>query len=234
MTTNPVPYPQESAADIAHSLVRVAVGSVPGIGNVASELLGFVAAAPVELRREKWAQSVGELLGQLSQAQRVDLHELRNNAQFIDCVLLATRSAIATGREEKLAALRAALANTAMGSGLGDVDELRFIRLVDEFSVWHLAVLRFLSDPKNAIAAQAPTHRLPVMASSVNQVARLVFAKAAISDDGLEQLVKDLAVAGLIDSFGLMTMLTPYGALESRITSAGRKFLLFIERPALS
>ena len=54
--------PKPGVGDYAHTGVRAGLGAIPIAGTASIELLSAIVASPLEKRRTKWMQEVGEAL----------------------------------------------------------------------------------------------------------------------------------------------------------------------------
>lgn len=221
---NSLEPPSRSARDAAHSLVKGVTSAIPVVGGPAAELFAALVQPPLERRRDEWMQSVGLELEKLRQ-EGLDLDTLGNNEAFIDTVLHATHIALRNQQEEKRAALRSAIMNTAMGTTLDDMRRHMFLRYVDEFTAEHLGILALFDNPvKWFERAQRAFPNLHM--GGLSHV--LAEAFPALQREICEQIWKDLYRRGLVNTDGLHTMMT--GLQESRTTELGKAFLDFIQR----
>jgi len=105
----------------------------------------------LDKRKREWAQEVETAL-QVLKTQHERLPEaLAEDPEFVTALLKATAIAVATHRKEKHTLLRDFL--IAIGSRAIPDEELQhaLLRLIDELSVGHLEVLRFLQANYRAI-----------------------------------------------------------------------------------
>ena len=71
--------PKPDRRDTAYALTRAGLSSVPYIGGAAVEVLPLLLASPLERRREKWMEEVGQALRDLEENQGIILEELQSN-----------------------------------------------------------------------------------------------------------------------------------------------------------
>ena len=222
---NSLKPPSSSASDAVHSLAKVVISAIPGIGSPAAELFGAVVQPPLERRRDEWIQSVGLALEKLRR-DGLDLDTLRNNEAFIDTALQATQIALRNHQEEKRAALRNAIMNTAIGGTLDDMRRCMFLRYVDEFTPEHLGILALFDDPvKWFERAQRAFPNLYM--GGLSHV--LVGAFPALPREIYEQIWRDLYQRGLVNTDGLHTMMT--GLQDSRTTELDDSLVPLKARP---
>jgi len=63
--------------DIAHSLAKGGLGSIPVIGSLASEIFGLVVTPPLEKRRAEWMNEVAKNLKNLNPNKKLTLTYLK-------------------------------------------------------------------------------------------------------------------------------------------------------------
>ena len=204
--------PNKSSGDHGHLVLRMGLSAVPLVGGPAVELLNAVLAPPLERRRDHWMEEVAQRLKDLEAKTGVPLEELAKNDVFVDTVLHATHIALRTSQQEKLQALRNAVANAATSSA-NAVTQHMFLEWIDRFSDWHLLALRTLRDhSKGRLGGTLPA----VLSAALRQIG---------TDQALyNQVWADLHSAGLVKTKG-----------QGRVwglTDLGTRFLRFIESPA--
>ena len=91
--------------------IKTTLGKVPIPGL--AEVFSRIFAAPLEKRRLEWMKEVAGGLRKLEVEHGVRLEQLQDNPAFIDAVFRASQAAVLTSQEEKKAALRNAVLNSA-------------------------------------------------------------------------------------------------------------------------
>ena len=126
---------------------------IPVVGGLVAEL-GACLASPLEKRKADWAQEVENALKELAERHARLPVALAEDPAFVSFLLKATTAALATHRKEKRKALRSFL--VAVGSYAIPDEELQHavLKLIDDLSVGHLEVLRFLDREYNTIATK--------------------------------------------------------------------------------
>lgn len=226
--------PRENISDFGYASARGLISAVPGIGGLAAELMGQIVGPPIEERRRAWLISIAQRLEKLEAVGAVNLRELGESPQFVDCVLAASRAALASSREEKIDALRNAVTNCAIQHRFAEFEQVAFIRYIDEWSVWHIRVLTFLHDPSAALLRTVPTFVPPSLGTSLSALIRMTIKSSELDDESLSLVVDDLSLARLVSVRELATMMTSHGALGSRTTPRGQRFLKFIGESPVS
>lgn len=220
-----------SGGDVAHAVVRAAIGSVPYVGAAGVELFTMLVAPPLARRQSEWMDAVAQRLSELEAKRGISVAGLAEDPAFIDVLLLASKSAISTHHESKREALRNAVMNVACGSTISETNAHLFIRLLENFTPLHLQVLQVLHDPTAILGARAARFQNLVFGGSLNQVLIEAIPMLANEAELLNQLVNDLNYHGLVNGVNIMTMMTGAGLLQSRSTERGRAFLAFISEP---
>lgn len=136
--------PKESIADKAHSLVKGAIGGVPMVGALASEVFGMIVIQPITKRREQWMESVVEALIALEiKIKGFEIESLKENEEFISFLMETSQIAAKTHQNEKLKALRNALSNFFICEYHFD-KKFSFIKVIEDLTPGHIHLLQFL------------------------------------------------------------------------------------------
>lgn len=217
------------AKDIAYSIVKAGLGSVPIAGSAAVELFTHVVTPPLEKRRIEWMHDIGERLAKLETEGQVDLSELQDNPEFIDTVFKTTQFALRTSEAEKIEYLRNALMNTATGDSPDQSESQIFLNLIDTYTVWHIRILKLFDNPtlwfeNNSLIA--PTN---IMGGGLKIILEIAFPELKDRAEFYNLVWEDLSRAGLHDTSSLGGMITSSGLMQNRTTEFGKRFLAFIE-----
>lgn len=146
MTDKKIEVPEKSKGDTAHAIIKAGLSAIPIVGGPAAELFQNVVQPPLEKRRNKWVNQVGEKLKEL-EAKGLNLEELQQNEQFISSVMHASQLALRTHQTVKLNALRNALVNIATGQGPEEAIQHMFLDFIDSLSEMHLRILKIFQAP---------------------------------------------------------------------------------------
>jgi hypothetical protein len=190
-------------------------------------LFNAVVAPPLERRRNRWLNELADRLYALECEKRLKLDELEKNEEFISAVMNATTAALRNHQCEKLAALRNAVLNSALGKYPGEAKGTMFLALVDQFTVWHLLILRELSAVDSRPGQAYPPK------TSFEEIARAVSEKNAElrSQQALAELiVEDLCRKGLVFWNGGATV-TYIRRRTTQVTPLGQEFLKYVSEP---
>ncbi|HUY12305.1 MAG TPA: hypothetical protein VMX16_01580 [Terriglobia bacterium] len=215
--------PKAGKGDIAHTAARTTVSAVPYVGGAAVEILNMIVEPPLNKRLQEWRESIAEAIEELQQrVEGLTPENLQDNPAFISTVAYATQAAIRTHQEAKREALRNAVLNTAAGNELDEDLPLMFVNLVDNFSRFHLQLLRYFND-----RVSLPVEHFPILQESPQL---------------FDQVVKELWDRGLIamgqgtvprtpEAFYEKNLHSGHLVFRGQITSLGGRFIRFISSP---
>ena len=104
--------------------------------------------------------------------------------------------------------------------------------MVDQFTEWHLRLLKFFHDPRGW--AKRHNAILPsLMAGSPANVLEAVYPELQGKQAFYNQYWKDLWQRGLVNTDSLHTLMSGDGTLAKRTSDTGDEFLRFIDDPAV-
>lgn len=216
--------PNATTGDHAHSLAKAALGAVPFIGAGAVELFNNIVIPPLERRRDEWRRDMGQALQQLIAKKHVTLEDVMANDGFNDVILNASRIAMTTSQKEKHKQLRNAVLNSALPEAPEVATQQMFLRMIDEFTVVHVSIIRVFDDPKAWFKKQELT--VPINPKDLTYVAEHALPELTDRHMLTEQIVSDLIRRCLIEPKQSSTYLP--SLLDPRLTQWGRDFLAFI------
>lgn len=222
--------PKGSAGDAAHAVVRSGLGAIPFAGQAAIELLSAIVASPLEKRRTKWMEDVGNALKELEEKMGVVLESLQDKEDFIDVALEATQLAIKTSLAEKKEALKNAILNSALPNPPEQSLQKMFLSFIDTLTIWHLRLLELFNDPP----AYIEKHQIQMGNISMGAMSHLIenaFPDLRGKRNLYDLIWKDLYSRALVTTDGLHTMMTGSGIIANRTTEIGRLFLNYIKSP---
>jgi len=225
--------PEPSGADAAHFVAKAAISALPTFGGPAAQLFAAVVTPPLERRRQTWMEEVAEGLRRLEDQGKVSFEELREDEDFIDTLLHASLAAMRTHQREKRAALRNAVLNSVLPNPPDESLRLVFLSLIDQFTVWHLRLLKLFQDPKE----WARKHNRDYGSIYANVLSRMLegaYPELHGRRDFYDLLWRDLHLKGLVNTDSLHVMMTASGSMAKRTTDLGDRFLSFIEGPEYS
>lgn len=228
----PLPLPPETldVKDAAGIVGRTLVSLVPGVGGPAAELFNLVIAPSLERRRQGWLVELGERVACLEAEGRLTLDDLKGNEAFVDVVLQASRAALATSSAEKRAALRNAALNSALPGAPEEAECFMFLRYVEDFTEWHLRILKLLQAPTEWQKRRAEeAGEQP--AGSLAQVLEAAYPELVGQEAVCAGVMLDLTNAQFVNDTPLHAKMSGRGMLKPRITERGSRLLRFIEEP---
>ncbi len=225
---NPLPpQPVElDAKDAANIVVRGVASLVPG---PADELVNFVIKPSLEKRRIEWFDDLAERVRRLEEEERLTLDDLQSEP-VVDVLLQASRAALATSSTEKRDALRNAVLNSVLPGAPDEAERFMFLRYVEDFTPWHLRILKLFQTPtewQKQRAAEVGAQVAGSLAQAIEAAYPELAGRAAIYD----AVWLDLSNAQFVNSTAVQAMMSGRGMLEPRMTERGNRFLAFIEEP---
>ena len=228
---NSFDVPEPSGGDSAHAIGRGLLSLIPYLGGPAVELFSALVTPPLERRRQEWMEKVGEALRNLHATKQIDINELVKNEGFIDTLLTASQAAMRTSQEEKIESLNNAVLNTALPNPPDQALRHIFLSLVDEFTEWHLRLLKLFQDPR--AWAEAHEHTFP-SGNSLSGILESAYPELKGKRPFYDLIWGGLVTRGLTNTGSLQGMMTTQGTLERRASDIGNQFLSFIESPTVS
>ena len=229
------PLPQEPGLDDHRlAVIKGSISSIPIIGGVLAEEFGLILAPVLSRRRDEWFSDLARRLhGLAASSKELDLKRLSENEAFVSAVIETTQIAIKTHATEKLAALRNAVLNIAIGAAPDEDVQAIFLRLIDSLTPSHLRLLRFLQQPSLYVKGGLPEQRVfaddhTLYDPSFHQLIATGLPDAFPSAHFISCLLRDLYSAGL------QSVETGGGGIPyaNRFTTGlGDEFLKFIESP---
>ena len=148
--------PTEGTIDKAFGIGRDLVAPaadflVPGISTAITTFTEII-KTPYEGRLQQWQEDIGTAVIELSKFRQDIVNELKTNDEFQSVLLQATQAAMRSHQQQKIAALRNAVVNTAKGIDISADLKQTFVRYVDELTPSHVALLRFLREGEQDMA----------------------------------------------------------------------------------
>ena len=218
------PFPERGAEDVSRSAMRAMLTTaVPGLSALAVELFDWVITPPLERRRTDWLNDLAARLDDL--AQKIDgfsVSSLIDSPEFITAVTTASQIAIRNHSEEKIAALRNAAVNVALGEEIENELYLVLLALVDTLTPLHLRVLAACRDAPVLKQGVGRTDGWVDMRTIIEQ------AVPGIPLDVLRQIARDLHNSDLIDTDQLHVAMSIASMATKHTTDFGDRFLKFI------
>ena len=226
--------PKKSIGDVAHALAKSVISQTPIVGAPAAEIFALVVAPPYERRRDEWIESIGNGLKELAEkVEGFKIEELSQNEAFITTVTHASQAAIRNHQKEKLEALRNAVLNAALPNAPEEDLQLMFLNYIDSLTTWHLAILKFLDNPREWGERHGITYPDWHMGGA-SAALEHAFPDLRGKRDLYDVFVRDLHSRGLIGTDNLHVTGTGDSILASRTTTMGQQLIKFITSPPYS
>ena len=210
--------PKQSKGDVAHSIVKAGLSSVPVIGSAAAELFQNVVQPPLEKRRIQWMDQVGKKLTELEE-NGLKLEELQENEQFISAAMHASQIALRNHQSEKLESLRNALVNIAKGQAPDEAVQHMFLDYVDSLTSLHIQILKLF---------QSPTPPPNVTMGALSHVLEFNMPDLKNRRELYDQIWRDLYSRGFVKTDSLHSMMSGNGLVQKRTSEFGDSFIDFI------
>lgn len=219
---------KENIKDLAYTLTKAGIGSVPYIGAAASEILSLIVASPLEKRRDKWFVEIGERLKILEENSNLQLNELSQNEFFIDIVIQTTLNVLKTSNELKRQCYCNILINSASAKSIDDTEIQICINLIDSFTDWHIKILNLFDNPTYWYTEK--NIEIPkLMMGSLTDVLVGAFPELKERRDFYNIVWSDLYRSGLLYTSELGGMISGSGLMVNRTTFLGQRFLKYIK-----
>jgi hypothetical protein len=173
---------------------------------------------------------IAERIKKLEECGKVSLDDLRDDEGFTSTFAQATQAALRTHDEEKLAAFRNAVLNSALPQRPDELRREMFVRLIDSLTVIHFRLLSLMTEPRKWFSDQG---RPAPEGQSNGEIIHMVFG--AFPDLESERIFVEIALddlqrTGLWKNFNAGPVRLGTN-LEPRGSEYGKEFLKFISAP---
>lgn len=253
------PAPEPAAFDYGLMIAKVAALAFPHCLGPAVGFFDLLTAPARGRRMNEWCEELRLRLNELSQkVNRLTPEALAKDEAFFSAFAQATQAALRTHQQEKLAALKNAVINAALGHEPDADRQQQFVALVDRFADKHLVLLHFFKDPARFFQAKGkPVPEVPfssqefprkllvydlvqdAMPQLIHSLQSTIAQRTAAPYQFIELVLQDLVSAKLIalerhketwavPKFDANRQPTPVRPL---ITHLGEEFLSFISEP---
>jgi hypothetical protein len=209
------------------NIFKAALATVPFAGGISSLITDYIPSSRSR-RLEEFAEQVAEDLKRVS--ARVDGAELLTD-EFAHIFERSFRGAAEHYQREKLEAFRGILVNAAIRREVPQEEKEYFLVLVNNMSVLHLRILRFMAEPQQYLEEVGISeHRVR---GGFTEMLALILPE--LDPHVVESAFGDLYQLGLISTdkgiFHTMTSGQGLSLLGNRVTPLGRRFIEFCRVP---
>ncbi|MES2436561.1 MAG: hypothetical protein V4519_00960 [Patescibacteria group bacterium] len=216
---------KETVGDHAMFITKIVASMIPAIGGPALELLGLV-NTPLETRKTQWFNEMAERINRLED-ESISKEKLMNNPEFITVFIHASQIAIRNHEQEKLDALKNAIVNTARNITISNNMKLIFLSYIDNITPWHIKILHYFSDPKNACITNGVNLDKYSMGGATTFMEE-VYPELRGKREFYDLIYQDLEAKGLTLKGTLHATTSSSGMLAKRTTNFGDEFLSFV------
>lgn len=198
---------------------------VPIAGSTLAVAFSVAMGWAYNKRMQAWFETVAEAISEL-QGSTIDFEAIAEDDRFVDAVVAASKAAQGTSHAEKLRALRNAVTNSLSAEAPSEELRLRFIRIVDEMTPMHMALLVFLHDPSSWYERHA-LQRPNVMMGPKSSIIDPAFPQLGEDELLRSRLLSDLE-GWRLTAQSFSGMMTEQGIWASATSSLGEAFINFI------
>jgi len=210
--------PKRSKGDLAYSVLKTGIASVPIAGNAAAEFFQLLVQPPLERRRDEWMRDVSDRLRKLEE-EGLTIEKLQNNQQFVSTVMQASQISMRTHQQEKREALRNAVINSARAIFPDENMQQMFLNFVDDFTEWHIRLLKLFN---------APPPVPGLSGGGLSTVLEHQYPQLQGQREFYDQVWRDLYVRGLVVTEHMHATIMGRGLTQQQTTPMGVSFLSFI------
>lgn len=217
------PPPEPSLTlDATVGFLKAGVSALPFAGGPIAEIFGTFVAHQQATMMAEWLKKLQEQVAQLGD-RLLDLQDSQKAEEVVATFLAAAQAALRSHQEEKRAALRSVVLNTALAGHDGAEERAIFIRYLDELTPHHLLILRVFQEADTKDENSTDTEQL------MNDLS----AKGELPGDRdyRKMLLQDLQTRWMLvaDHASKRHIRTQEGIV--RLTETARRFLMFITEP---
>lgn len=223
------PPGRSKGRELVARAVEAGAGSVPVVGAA----LAVALVAALNWKLNEWLENLAIAVEELGErADGFDVGALTDNPLFVDAAVSAVRTVEHTHQEEKLAALRNAVLNSAL-PGAPDADmQAVLLGMVDRLTASHLRFLTMWNDPPAWFERHQLTPSQAGIAGSRTQTVEAGLPEMRDRKDFYLQIAYELNSAALMTANVQGNVSAT--ALMDRLTSGlGRQLVEFISPPSV-
>lgn len=227
------PPDSKDGRDAVYEIGRALVSVVPAAGGPLQVAFENIFSSPLEKRRQAWLEELAEVCTNLqSRYEELTPEALAANEAFVTITMHASQMALRNHQKEKLDALRNAVFNAGLPGNYHEDEQMVFLHLVDSLTPLHLRILSLLKNPGEWMERNKVMNSGWAANVGLTTILDRCFPDLAGDHDTYRQVVRELQIYGLVDQGEIIhTMMTISGALASKTTARGNRFMEFISEP---
>lgn len=212
-------------SDVAISLVKAAVNTIPVVGGPLGSLMSDFIPTELNKRRDSLLLELEEEFKRLE--EKIDTETIKK-PYFISLFLQSFKSAMATEENEKIDCYKAIIINAAIAQD-PNIDEMKImLRITDNLTPLHIKLLKLFIDPQIWLE-ENPEIKARFQNISMGGISTLT---SMVFPDYPQDLIKiasrDLESMGLANGLSGGVTMTVQGILSQRVSDFGKKYISFI------
>lgn len=223
--------------DIAYIAGSSITSKVPIVG----EIFDFIFTDPAIKRRDDWVEDLEKRIVALESKYPNIIDTIKESQLAISATFYACSMALKTTNHEKLEVFQNIILNTALKPNYEEYKIQMFLSMVDTFTEWHIRLLHYLSNPKDAVLKHNPNFKF----SSERRILTMspfweIYPEAKSNTNYLTIIMNDLHNKGLIYVDGKYilqaydrndTLIKAGFPYRKQTTDFGDELLSFIKSP---
>lgn len=208
---------KDTAIDIVEITAKTILSTIPVGGALVSAVWDVVKGNCISKRSEEWKATLEQRLSKLENT----LEEVGDNELFTTALIKATELATKTARQEKMELLANAVIHS-VNQNINEDKLIVFLNLLDRYTISHIKILYFFSDPKRFKETASTTYMMGTPKIPLFSV------YPELDTPMFDMIYNNLYSDGLVNTNGLNVMMSGTGMLEKRTTELGDEFLAYI------
>lgn len=224
-----------------NDIAYIAGSSITSNIPIGGEVFNLIFTDPATKRRDDWIESLENRIITLENKYPNIIETIKTSQLAISATFYACSMALKTTNKEKLEAFQNIILNVALKPNYEEYKIQMFLSIIDSFTEWHIRLLQYFSDPKEAVLRHNPNFKL----SSLRRILTMapfweIYPKSKSNSSYLTVIMNDLHNKGLINVDGKYLLLSydrndtllkfgyPY---RTQTTDFGNELLSFIRNP---
>lgn len=208
---------KEKALDTLEIVGKTALSTIPVGGALITSIYDTVKGNCLSKRQEKWRSALEERLAKLENT----LEEIGDDELFATALIKATELAMRTVKEEKMDYLANSVVNS-LNPNLNEEKLIVFLDLLDRYTVSHIKIMYFFSNPKRFDGVNANYYMMG------SPSIPLFHVYPELNNELFKKIYGDLYNDGMVTLENLNISMTGSGMVTKRTTLIADEFLKFI------